>query len=160
MKLKNYIKVIGDTNECLKMEPENVKALIRKAQAFSCQKMLSEAHDTFMKVIDIDSTNQIALHELAELKKKLPMQNAFRMKIEEINDDETPVEPVRKVVTKSEKLELSGTTHVPKMVQNIVIEESSPFDKLLPKVKQPKQKLLMPGDAPSKQSSSLIEEIF
>lgn len=160
LKLKNYIKVIADTNECLKLEPENIKALTRKAQAFIGQKMFSEAHDTFLKVIDIDSTNQVALNELTELKKKLPMQSAFRMKIEEINDDETPTEPVKRIVTKSEKLELSDTNHVPKIVKNIVIEESTPFDKLLPKEKQPRQKLVMPSDVPSRKSSSLIEEIL
>lgn len=142
------------------MEPENVKALTRKAQAFIGQKMFSEAYDTFLRVVDIDSTNQIALNELTELKKKLPMQNAFRMKIEEINDDETTVAPVKKVVTRTEKLELSDSTHVPKMVRNIVEEETTPFDKLLAKEKQPRQKLVMPTDAPLKNSSSLIQEIL
>lgn len=160
LKLKNYIKVISDTNECLKIEPKNIKALIRKGQAFIGQEMISEAIETFEKVIDIDSSNQFAQNELFNLKKKLPATNAFRMKIEEVEDNETVVlSPLQaKKVIKSEKLEVSETSHVPKMVQNIVVEESTPFDKLMPKEKQPREKLLMPMEN-QKKKTSLIQEI-
>lgn len=139
------------------MEPGNIKALIRKGQAFVGEEMLSEAFDTFEKVLDIDATNQIAQSELAALRQKMPPRNAFRMKIEEIGDVDQA--PRRKIVTKSEKLELPEATHVPKLVQNIVVDEPSPFDKLAPKEKQPREKLVMPDEVPSRRSAPLIQEI-
>lgn len=144
------------------IEPSNIKALIRKAEAFTGQNMLQEACETFEKVIDYDNANQTAHNALVELRKRLPPKNSFRMKIEEINDVEEAksVEPVKKkIVTKSEKLEIANTNHVPKMVQNIVIGESTPFDKLMSKDKQPREKLIMPSDAPPKKNLSLIQEI-
>lgn len=137
------------------MEPNNVKALLRKGQAFLGQKMLSEASDTFEKVLDIDATNQTALTELAELRLKLPPKNAFRMTIEEI-EDEKPPKPVKKAV-KTEKLELPDSTHVPSLVRNIVADEPTPFDKMMPKEKPPREDLLMPSVIPKK--TSLIQEI-
>ena len=155
--MKKFLKVISDTNECLKIEPMNIKALIRKGQAFIGENMLREACDTFEKVIDIDYTNQTAHVTLMDLRKKLPSRNVFRMKIEEVDDnDEKQVK--KKTFTKSEKLEISDASHVPKLVQNIVIEESTPFDKLLSKDKQPREKLIMPNDAQPK-NISLIQEI-
>lgn len=155
MKQKNYIKVISDTNECLRIEPNNVKALLRKGQAFLGQKMLSEAFDTFEKVLGIDATNQAALTELADLRLKLPPKNAFRMTIEEI-EDEKPQKSVNNIV-KSEKLELPDSTHVPSMVRNIVIDEPTPFDKMMPKETPLREELVMPSVIPKK--TSLIQEI-
>lgn len=118
--------------------------------------MFSEAYDTFEKILDIEATNQIAQHEMAELMKKLPPRNAFRMNIEEIED----VEPSpKRVVTKTEKLEISDTKQVPKLVQNIVIEEATPFDKLVPKEKPQRESLIMPSNVQSKKNSPLIQEI-
>lgn len=162
LKLKSFIKAISDANECLKMEPENLKALIRKGQAFIGEKMFSEAYDTFEKVLDIDAANQVAHQEMTELRMKMPPKNAFRMKIEEVEDDETLTTSKKRVVTKSEKLELPDSTHVPKMVQNIVIEEPTLFDKLTPKAKEEKQTredLIMPSDVKPKKKNILIEEI-
>jgi hypothetical protein len=130
------------------MEPHNVKALIRKGQAFLGESMLTEAHDTFEKVLQIDGTNEIAQREMLQLRAtRMPAKNAFRMKIEEI--EEGPV--------KSEKLDLPEAAHVPKLVQNIVIEEPTPFDKMMVKEERPREKLVMPNDIPQKKS--LIQEI-
>lgn len=138
------------------MEPSNVKALLRKAQAFAGQKMLPEAFDTFNKVLDIDATNQIAQNEVAELRKKLPLQNAFRMKIEEVDDDE-PKASAKRIVAKSEKLDLPDAHHVPKLVQNIIMEEPTPFDKLALKERE---NLVMPHGVPAKKADKpLIQEI-
>jgi predicted TPR repeat methyltransferase len=161
LKLKSFIKAISNANECLKMEPGNIKALIRKGQAFAGEKMFSEAYDTFEKVLDIDAANQVAHHEMAVLRKKMPPRNAFKMKIEEVEDDISKT-PEKRVITKSEKLELPDSNHVPKMVQNIVIEEPTLFDKLTPKSKENKSRetLVMPTDVQSKKKSILIEEIL
>lgn len=118
--------------------------------------MLSEASDTYEKVLDIDASNQIAQQELAVLQKKLPVRNAFRMTIEEVGDVESPP---KKIVTKSEKLDLPEGSHIPKLVQNIVVDEPTLFDKLAPKEKKPKEKLLLPSGVQSKKNGPLILEI-
>lgn len=119
--------------------------------------MLNEAYDTFEKVLDIDNSNKVAFDEMAELRKKIPPRNAHRMKIIEINGDDE--EQPKRVVTKSERLDLPDKSHVPKLVQNIVIEEATPFDKLLPKPKASPEKLVLPGEALPKKKKSLIQEI-
>lgn len=205
LKLKSYIKALSDANECLRMEPGNVKALFRKGQAFIGRQMLSEAYDTFEKILDIDSTNQAAHKEMYELRKKLPPRTAFRMKIEEIEDyeesnaiedakikekensysqakepepakDQQVAKPLavkdekqmkipekpseKRVITKSEKLDLPDSSHVPKMVKNLIVEEPTPFDKLTPKAKdKPRDTLIMPSDVQTKKKNVLIQEI-
>lgn len=122
--------------------------------------MYAAAIETFEKVIDIDSSNQIAQNELFEMRKKLPTTKAFRMKIEEVDDDETTTSSIpTKKIGKSEKLELSDTSHVPKVFQNIVIEESIPFDKLMPKEKAPRENLIIPSENSNKKTP-LIQEIL
>jgi tetratricopeptide (TPR) repeat protein len=205
LKLKNYIKAISDANECLRIEPNNIKALTRKGHAFIGQKMYSEAYDTFEKVIDIDGSNRIAYQEMFELRKKMPPRNAFKMKIEEVEDyedsraleaakdeearedlgtpevvnkqepskkeaqkppAETPVKPPAnappkaRIVSKSEKLDLPDTSHIPKMVKNLIVDEPTPFDKLTPKVKEKQRDtLIMPNDVQSNNKNVLIQEI-
>lgn len=131
--------------------------MIRKGQAFVGQQMYTEANETFEKILEIDFSNQTALTEIEGLRTKLPMQKAFRMTIEEVDEVKAPV---KKIVTKAEKLELPETSHVPKLVKNIIIEDATPFDQLLPKDnKQPRKKLILPSEAQPTKTRSLIEEI-
>lgn len=142
------------------MEPGNIKSLTRKGQAFVGEKMFSEAYDTFEKVLDIDASNQVAHQEMFELRKKIPPRNAFKMRIEEVDGTETVEKPEKRIVSKGGKLELPETSHVPQMVQNIVIDEPTPFDKLTPKVKENKARetLIIPTNVKPKKNI-LIEEI-
>ena len=78
MKQKKYLKAIADCNECLKLDRDNIKAMIRKAQAFVELKSYNEAYDTFEKVLDIDPNSQIAKNEIEDMKKKMPPRHAFR----------------------------------------------------------------------------------
>lgn len=170
LKQKKFIKALADTNECLKIEPMNVKAMLRKAQALTGENMLAEAFDVYEKILEIDQENQIALAEIAKLRVKVPPRNAFRMKIEDVSDvteiesvEEKP-KPVVKKSQKTEKLEVSNASAVlPKMVQNIVIDEPSLFDKLKPKSdKNQRESLVMPGQQPENKSAAnkiLIQEI-
>lgn len=169
MKQKNYLKALGDTNDCLKIEPLNVKAMLRKAEALAGENMLSEAFDVYEKISEIDQENKMAKTEIAQLRGRVPTRNAFRMKIEDISDvvevevAEKKPKPALKKSTKSEKLELSNSSNVlPKMVQNIVIDEPSLFDKLKPKSdKNPRDSLVMPGQVEKKSEKKkfLIQEI-
>ena len=62
----------------MKLDRDNIKAMIRKAQAFVELKSYNEAYDTFEKVLEIDPDSQIAKYEIEDMKKKMPPRHAFR----------------------------------------------------------------------------------
>lgn len=134
------------------MEPNNIKALIRKGQAFLGQEMMTEAYNTFEKVLQIDSTNSIAQQEVLKLQQKMPQQS-YRMTIEEVDD-------AQEALKKSEKLEMPESSHIPSLVKNIIVDEPTPFDKFKPKEEKPREKLFMPSEIQHKSKNSiLIQEI-
>ncbi|XP_037028931.1 sperm-associated antigen 1 [Bradysia coprophila] len=93
-KLNNLDMTIADCEQCLRLEPNNVKALQRKAQALSSQSRYREAYDDCTKILSIESNNEWARNKLIEIKPKipdLPPANAFRMKI--VEDEEDPENP-------------------------------------------------------------------
>lgn len=160
LKLKNYIKVISDTNECLQLEPTNIKALLRKAQAFLGQNMTKQAYETYEKVLQIDGSNQTAQHEIIKLADKMPQRKVTRMKIEEVEDVKEEPKSLKK--GKSEKLDIPESSHVPDLVKNIVPDEKTIFDKLKPEEPKKREKLIMPADVQDKSTKKggmLIEEI-
>lgn len=168
LKLKSYIRVISDTNECLLLEPNNVKALLRKAQAFLGQEMITQAYETFEKVLRIDSTNQTAQQEIIKLQSKMPQQKSIRMKIEEVDEtseDVNKAKQEKKKVKKgkSEKLDIPESSHVPELVKNIIPDEKTIFDKFKSEHTKPREKLVMPTDPQQqkveKKGGILIEEI-
>lgn len=83
-KMKNLEMTIADCEQCLRLEPANVKALLRKAQAFLNQSKYREAYDECAKILSIDSENEWAKNKINEIKPKmsqLPPANAFRFVI-------------------------------------------------------------------------------
>ncbi|XP_070502880.1 sperm-associated antigen 1-like [Chironomus tepperi] len=168
LKLKNYIRVISDANECLQIEPNNVKALLRKAQAFIGQDLIIQAYETFDKVLQIDSTNETAQQEIIKLHSKMPQRKAIRMKIEEVDETSEDVNKAnneKKKVKKgkSERLDMPESSHVPELVKNIIPEEKTIFDKFKSEDTKPREKLVMPTEPQQKRkekkSRILIEEI-
>lgn len=154
--------MISDTNECIQLEPTNVKALLRKAQAFLGQEMTVQAYETFEKVLQIDGSNQTAQQEIIKLQSKMPQRKSFRMKIEEIEEPKEEVKKVKK--GKSEKLDIPEELHVPDLVKNIIPEEKTIFDKLKSDEPKAREKLVIPTDVQPqkkslKKSGILIEEI-
>lgn len=90
IKIHENKKAIADCNNCLILEPKNIKALLRKAQAFLNNDQRRDAYTIYQEVIVIESNNSIAINAIKDLEsqlKDLPPKNAFRMKIEEINDE-------------------------------------------------------------------------
>lgn len=82
------------------------------------------------------------------------------MQIEEIDESATPaIEEKVKRIGKSERLDINEDKSLPKIVQNIVVDEPTPFDKLM-KEKPKREKLIMPEDTQMKKTSGpLIQEI-
>lgn len=79
MKLKNYQKALNDCNACLKMDPDNLKSLVRKGQALIGLEKPAEAADAFEDVLELDPDNCIAKQELLKLRSILPPRNAHRL---------------------------------------------------------------------------------
>ena len=81
------------------------------------------------------------------------------MQIEEIDESTPVIEEKVKRLSKSERLDINEDKSLPKIVQNIVVDEPTPFDKLI-KEKPKREKLIMPEDTQSKKNSGpLIQEM-
>lgn len=122
-----------------------------------------EAFDIFERVLAMDPSNSTATTEASELERILPPKGAFRMKIEEIGEpilnEPTWKKAQKNAPKKTEKLELDENKKIPSIVQNIVPEEKSPFDGLTKK-REPKERLVMPGEEKiGKKKGLLIQEI-
>jgi len=66
--LEKYDHVVSDTTEALKLDPNYVKALLRRAQAYEATDKLTDALKDYEAVLAIDDANKQAL----EGKRRLP----------------------------------------------------------------------------------------
>lgn len=81
------------------------------------------------------------------------------MQIEEIDESPPVIEEKVKRIGKSERLDINEDKSLPKIVQNIVVDEPTPFDKMM-KEKPKREKLIMPEDTQMKKKNGpLIQEI-
>ncbi|XP_040169990.1 sperm-associated antigen 1 [Anopheles arabiensis] len=90
IKLQRYDQAIADCNQCLAFEPQNVKALLRKAQALTSTDKRSEAYKVYCDVLRIEPTNAVAQTSTSALRRQLPdlpPPNAVRLTIEEVGND-------------------------------------------------------------------------
>ncbi|XP_038104725.1 sperm-associated antigen 1 [Culex quinquefasciatus] len=87
IKLFHFKEAIADCDECLKFEPENIKALLRKGQALCSDDKRREAYQTYSQVLLLDPANKLALNAIADLRRQLPdlpPPNSFQLPIEEV----------------------------------------------------------------------------
>ncbi|XP_055716006.1 sperm-associated antigen 1 [Phlebotomus papatasi] len=89
IKLNRFKEAIEDCDECLKLEPKNLKALLRKAQALQLDDCKRSAYEVLQEILEIDPENSSALKSIAKLKQEIPLppKGAFRMKIEQIPEE-------------------------------------------------------------------------
>uniref|UniRef100_A0A182P9V4 Sperm-associated antigen 1 n=1 Tax=Anopheles epiroticus TaxID=199890 RepID=A0A182P9V4_9DIPT len=95
IKLQRYNEAIADCNECLTLEPENVKALLRKAQALFSSGKRREAYKAYCDVLRLEPANAIALTNTTSLRRELPdlpPPNAVRLSIEEVGNAVTEID--------------------------------------------------------------------
>ncbi|ALC46435.1 CG18472 [Drosophila busckii] len=86
IKLQKYTEAIADCEACLKLEPANVKALLRLAEANYAQGRRRESNDAYRRVLEHDPDNSVALKALEQLRSQLgelAPAHATRMIIEE-----------------------------------------------------------------------------
>jgi tetratricopeptide (TPR) repeat protein len=74
LKEENWTQVIKSTEEILKDEPENIKALYRRAVAHHRTGGYEESRDGLNRVLSLDSSNTAAKKELVEVLKSLKEQ--------------------------------------------------------------------------------------
>ncbi|XP_031619941.1 sperm-associated antigen 1 [Contarinia nasturtii] len=77
LKQKKYMESIRDCDECLKLEPENVKAFLRKCDALIATDRKNMAYKLYAQVLKIDPENAIA--------KKALINIPLRLEIEDVN---------------------------------------------------------------------------
>ncbi|XP_053659565.1 sperm-associated antigen 1 [Anopheles marshallii] len=95
IKLQRYNEAIADCDLCLMIEPTNLKALLRKAQAFTLSDKKREAYQIYCDVLRLEPSNAIALSNTANLRRQLtdlPPPNAVRMAIEEVSNAEPDID--------------------------------------------------------------------
>lgn len=82
LKLNMNAKAIKDCDECLKLDPCNIKALLRKGQGLCVQNEKRDAFVVYHKILGLDGENKVALNKVEELKQDitlLPPENALRL---------------------------------------------------------------------------------
>ncbi|EDV43569.1 uncharacterized protein Dana_GF16464 [Drosophila ananassae] len=90
MKLNHYIAAISDCEACLQLEPENVKACLRLADANYAQGRRRESYYMYQRVLQLDPENTSAKKSLEKLNSQvgeLAPSNATRLMIEELKPD-------------------------------------------------------------------------
>ncbi|XP_022216306.2 sperm-associated antigen 1-like [Drosophila obscura] len=90
MKVKNYLAAISDCKACLEMEPDNLKARLRLADASYAQGSRRESLHLYQRVLELQPDNAAALKALELLNNQLgelAPNNATRLMIEELKPD-------------------------------------------------------------------------
>ncbi|KAH8250066.1 hypothetical protein KR026_004672 [Drosophila bipectinata] len=90
MKLNHYVAAIADCEACLQLEPENVKACLRLADANYAQGRRRESYHMYQRVLQLDPENSSAKKSLEKLNSQvgeLAPTNATRLMIEEMKPE-------------------------------------------------------------------------
>ncbi|TRY56676.1 hypothetical protein DNTS_021034 [Danionella cerebrum] len=99
IKLKHWREALSDCESVLRLEPENIKALLRRSTVLSHLGQMLEAQETLRRVLEIEPHNTTA----QELLKKTKCETGRRILIEEVEEVQEVAEEVLR-----EPLELSG----------------------------------------------------
>ncbi|KAM7359207.1 sperm-associated antigen 1-like isoform 2-T2 [Cochliomyia hominivorax] len=85
-KQQKYLDSIEDCEKCLKLEPNNLKARLRLAEASYAYGRRRESYQLYNNVLQLDAENSVALKAIEELRKQfedLPPPNATRLLIQD-----------------------------------------------------------------------------
>ncbi|XP_065883040.1 tetratricopeptide repeat protein 1-like [Dysidea avara] len=74
VKMDKHEESISDCSEALKMKPDYMKALLRRAQSYEATEKLEEALADYKKVIEMDPSNQTAREAIMRLPKQIEEQ--------------------------------------------------------------------------------------
>lgn len=98
LKTEDWMKALTDTNKVLKLEPENLKALLRQATARKGLKQFDKAKTDLEKVLEKEPNNKRAQELLKEVEKEKQEKKSKgrRMVIEDVDEAEDETENVLK----------------------------------------------------------------
>lgn len=85
-RLQRFTESVEDSQACLKLEPQNLKARLRLAEAIYASGKRRESYQLYINVLELDPQNSVALKATMELRKifeDLPPPNATRLQIQE-----------------------------------------------------------------------------
>lgn len=60
LKLKKMHEAINDCDECLRLDPNNVKAMLRKCEALIAINKKNDAYTIYSQILRIDPSNSVA----------------------------------------------------------------------------------------------------
>lgn len=74
LKQRKYAECIQDCDECLKLKPTNVKAILRKCEALLATEQKNEAYKQYSHILKIDPENAIAKKALKNISLRYQFQ--------------------------------------------------------------------------------------
>ncbi|XP_055325632.1 sperm-associated antigen 1 [Sitodiplosis mosellana] len=75
LKQKKYAECMQDCDECLKLEPKNVKAMLRKCEALVATDQKNEAYKIYSYILKMEPGNVIAKKALKNISLRLEIQD-------------------------------------------------------------------------------------
>ncbi|TMW52123.1 hypothetical protein DOY81_002803 [Sarcophaga bullata] len=111
-KLQRFFDAIKDSEECLKLEPNNLKARIRLAEATYAYGKRRESYPLYVNILELEAENPVALKAISSLRNQfedLPPPNATRLKIQEESSKPKPVKGNEQKSQALEKAKVEST---------------------------------------------------
>ncbi|XP_055607603.1 sperm-associated antigen 1 [Uranotaenia lowii] len=107
LKMNKFEEAVNDCDKCLELEPENIKAMLRKAEALRSDSKIRKAFEVYKKLLQLEPNHKMALSAVESLRKTdpdLPPLNSFRMTIEEVTNEQIKTEQlaIRKIEEEQE----------------------------------------------------------
>ncbi|RZC40709.1 RPAP3 C and/or TPR 11 domain containing protein [Asbolus verrucosus] len=129
IKLKNYKNAIDDCHSALAIDPDNVKSLVRKAQALDGLEQHHEALETIERAIKIDPNNNLAQDLAVKLRKQsgVILKNT-RFKVEDIENEEKGkvIIPIPGTSSMSPPYYITCSENNPERVKEEIIRVNTP----------------------------------
>lgn len=77
LKQKKYVECMKDCDECLQLEPKNVKAMLRKCEALLAMEQKNEAYKLYSFILKVDPGNAVAKKALKNISIRYQIQSLF-----------------------------------------------------------------------------------
>ncbi|XP_037943334.1 sperm-associated antigen 1-like [Teleopsis dalmanni] len=126
---KKYLPAIEDCKSCLALEPNNLKARLRLAQAMFDYGKKRESYDYFQKVLEVDPKEKTALKFINELRLQLPdippPPDTTRIKIQDCQVTKNITQPTTNNVKQNHPtITIKSTTELKKDIRSDVDKTS------------------------------------
>ncbi|XP_061392618.1 sperm-associated antigen 1 [Musca vetustissima] len=117
IKQQKFSEAIKDCESCLALDPKNLKARLRLAEASYAYGRRRESYQLYINVLEVDPENSVALKAITELRKifeDLPPPNARRMQIIDEGSSSKKTESKTNSTSVKSGIEIKKTVTIPK----------------------------------------------